>query len=616
MKFLKEKLTEGHPILSSLLSAAVYFIALLGVDLSLRLIDVSASTSPLDGSVPLKYTLCWCFILTAISFILPKTARKIFNIASVSVFTLFALIHEFFYSFFGSYMSFSSVIFAEDGAGFFDWSYFSIPKKFLLALLICVLLAVFSAFLVPKTKYYLVGVIVAMVVFILSTTGINLLSNYYFSDGGGISWSSTQSPLEIYESFTDQFTCMHMVGLYQYSFRDFMVCTGLEDFIDSLSNSSTIAELDNYYESKEIDPDNEMTGIFKGKNLILVQLEAIDSWMLNDTVMPNLSGLRADSIDFVNYYAPKYLWGATFNSENVVNTGMISPMNSSKTSYFDKTDYPYSMANLFTDEGYSANSFHRSNGSIYNRAKVHENWGYAKYNSGADMGLSDFDLDSRLTEAYDMMVSDGKFMSFIITYSGHGPYNRDAKEPSLYYDEIRPLLPADAEEEYICALCNAHETDVFIGNLIDCLEKDGHIDDTVLVFYTDHYDHYITTPEILPKYKETSDTNLMCHIPFFIYCKGSEPVKVEKVVATYDVLPTVVNLFDLPTDGRYYIGNDAFSDNGGYAIFPDKSWIDNDEYFNIYTDSATEKSRERASEINERLNMCWDTVKVNYFKDK
>ena len=91
---------------------------------------------------------------------------------------------------------------------------------------------------------------------------------------------------------------------------------------------------------------------------------------------------------------------------------------------------------------------------------------------------------------------------------------------------------------------------------------------------------------------------------------------VEKTVSTFDILPTIVNLFDLDTDGRYYVGNDAFSENGGYAFFQNGSWVEGDTYFNVNESTATEESARRAAEIREKLDMSWDTVKTNYFKKK
>lgn len=615
MKLIKRLIFSGEkPVIRNIVSLALYVISLLMLDIALRTMYVSEDTSFVSGAVPFLFSFFWAILFGSISFLLPRLARRIFVIATTTVYAIITLVHEFFYSFFGNYMSFSSITFAGDGADFFDWSYFNISKKLILVLIFSVFLSVISALILPKMKYKLIPTIAAALVFVLSIVGINVVKAVNINDDGGITWDSAQSNAEIYDDFTDQFTCMHMAGLYQYTFRDFMISTGLEDVVMKLSSASTMSELDEYYASKEIDPDNEMTGIFKDKNLILIQLEAIDSWMLNDIAMPNLSAIREKSIDFENYYAPKYLWAATFNSENVVNTGMISPMNSSRTSYFDENYYPYSMAHLFTDAGYDTNSYHRSGGGVYNRGNVHINWGYKTYNSGGALGLSDLDLDTALIEAYDKIVKDDKFMSLIITYSGHGPYSSETKEVKAYYDIIRPQLPDDVEEEYAYVLCHAYETDLFIGKLMEKLEEDGHIDDTVVIFYTDHYDHYVTDTNILTKYKGTSDMNLMCNVPFMIYAKDIEPMKVKKAVASYDILPTVVNLFDLNTDGRYYVGNDAFSDNGGYIIFSDRSWYDGETYFNVYESTPTELSVERKEEISKRLEMCWNSIKLDYFR--
>ena len=338
--------------------------------------------------------------------------------------------------------------------------------------------------------------------------------------------------------------------------------------------------------------------------------------MLNEVAMPTLSAIRSQSINFTNFYSPKFLWAATFSAETAVNTGMITPMNSSKMSYFTDTAYPDSLPNLFREAGYSANSFHRSGRSMYNRGEIHEAWGYEKYYSGADMNISDPDMDSNLIEAYDMLVSDEPFLSFIITMTGHGPYTADHEAVKRHEALIRPQLPEDAEDEYVWALCHAYETDLFIKALFEKLESDGKLEDTVVIFYTDHYDHYVTDDSILPKYKGTDDTNLLGNVPFFIYAKGTEPATVDKVIATYDILPTVANLFDLPTDGRYYLGNDAFSDNGGYVIFRDLSWYDGDTYFNIKKDDPTELAQQRNEEISLRLNAVWDSIKINYFEDK
>ena len=173
------------------------------------------------------------------------------------------------------------------------------------------------------------------------------------------------TPSTIYQNFTKTPDCMMMCGLYQYTYRDFCLTYGVYDFFTTLSNSDKIAKLDDYYAQKETDPDNEMTGIFKDKNLFLVQLEAIDTWMLTEEVMPNLWGLKEKSIDFVNNFAPIYQDGHTFSTESIVNTGLISPYIGSSSTVYTDNSYPFSLANLFRKAGFSANSYHRST-SMYN----------------------------------------------------------------------------------------------------------------------------------------------------------------------------------------------------------------------------------------------------------
>ncbi len=599
------------------LSITLFFVSLMTLDIAFRLIFEKNNISPIGFSAPFWASFFWCFLLVGISTVLPRIIRRIYTISVTLFFGILVIVHAALDSFFGQYMSFSSVMFADDGAGYFEWEYFNIPISLIITVIVCLLISITSVIFLQKKKISLKRAALTLISVIISIVGINVVSNNTFEDDyGGIVWNSTKTHADHYEDFSDYRLCMHMCGLYHYTFRDFYISTGLRDTVELSLNNGRVSELDEYYSSKEIDPDNEMTGILKDKNLILVQLESIDSWMVNDIAMPTLAALREESVDFTEFYAPKYLWAATFSSENAVNTGMLTPMNSSKMSYFTDTAYPYSLPALFKNEGYSVNSFHRSNRNMYNRGEIHEAWGYEKYNTSADMKLSDGDMDSTITEAYDMLVKNEKFLSFIITYTGHGPYTADGKPVIAHEELIRSRLTEDAEDEYVWALCHAYETDLFVKDLYQKLKDDGRLSDTVLMFYTDHYDHYITTEGLLEKYKETEDTNLMGNVPCFIYSEGLEPRKVDKVISTYDILPTIVNLFDLDTDGRYYLGNDAFSENGGYVIFRDMSWYDGKTYYDIMKDEPTEQSKQRNKEIDQRLDASWDSIKLNYFKDK
>ena len=52
-----------------------------------------------------------------------------------------------------------------------------------------------------------------------------------------------------------------------------------------------------------------------------------------------------------------------------------------------------------------------------------------------------------------------------------------------------------------------------------------------------------------------------------------ETIKIDKVGSQIDVLPTLLNLFDIEYDSRLIIGKDILSNNEGIAIFSDRSWV-------------------------------------------
>jgi phosphoglycerol transferase MdoB-like AlkP superfamily enzyme len=59
-----------------------------------------------------------------------------------------------------------------------------------------------------------------------------------------------------------------------------------------------------------------------------------------------------------------------------------------------------------------------------------------------------------------------------------------------------------------------------------------------------------------------------------------EPIEITKVGSQIDVLPTLLNLFDIEYDSRLIVGHDILSDEPGLAIFSNRSWVsDEGTYF-------------------------------------
>ena len=245
------------------------------------------------------------------------------------------------------------------------------------------------------------------------------------------------------------------------------------------------------------------------------------------------------------------------------------------------------------------------------------------YHSGAEMGMDDYMLDSQMMEGYDMFVPEGPFFSYIITYSGHGPYTEEMGNISAPHWEAAQAAVAQSGvestpanlEEYTHAVAHAMETDQFIGELVAQLEADGRLEDTVLLFYTDHYGKYLTDKEFLYQLKGVSaESPELYRTPCFFYAKGQQPQTVEKYVAPVDLAPTIVNLFGLDTDTRYYMGDDMFGDQGGVVLFPDGGWYDGETYYTSdYQGEVTQEMRDTSAMARRREEASFNTLRADYF---
>jgi len=608
-------------------SLPLCFVSFVLLDFSFRYFYGFVGETDLFAWQPLWFTLCWSLLLTALVALLPRLLRRIAMLVLEIFFSVLVLVHAGMYSVFGTFFSFSSIAFAGDGAAFFSWSYIRIRKMLIVCVVFCLLLMVLAVLLAPKYekgKKWWIFRIAAGVVAIGCAVAIGCIHHTYDLPEDSIYYGSVygNSVEEVYADFTNTNECLPMTGLYHYTFRNFCVSFGI-----GLPTLDTL-ELDAYYRDRaeQISGDNEMTGVFEGKNLIMIMMESIDTFLLQEEYMPNLWALQQESIQFENHYTPLYLSASTFNTEVMTLTGMIPPTYGFNGSSYIRNAFPLALPQLFRSAGYSANTFHPSNPHIYNRGDIHENLGIEAYHNWEDMGMGNYQLDSEMLNSYDQMVSDHPFFTYIITISGHGPYNEEMGViGDKHYDEAAAAVEqmgvsiddADNKEQYIRAVSHAMETDAFIGELLDRLEEDGHIDDTVLVLYTDHYGKYFTDTSFVKEMKGVGADNEedLYKTPFMIYSKDIEPQVVSKYTSSIDIVPTLVNLFDLDADRRYYVGDDIFGDAGGMVMFPDYTWCTADYTVKEAASATDEETLALAADWRKRIDMSMQTMICNYFQN-
>ena len=363
-------------------------------------------------------------------------------------------------------------------------------------------------------------------------------------------------------------------------------------------NPEEMAELEQYFSTETTHETNDMTGAFEGKNLIILQLEGMDSWLLDKDTTPTLYRLQQEGMNFSKHYSFYNGGGSTFNSEMAVNIGYVTPMTYTKNGYsFSTNSFPYSLPRLMKKEGYEVNAFHMNTREYYSRGINYDNWGYDSYrglmdeNDYAETDLSR-ELDRELVEDADfyegIFYHDKPFVDYIITYTPHTPFSADS-ELGKYMAFVNDIAPEDmpTDEEGMARLY-AGETDYFVKLLIEGLKENDLLENTVIVAFADHYLYTLNDQSIVRGYKHTSDDRIN-RTPMIIWYDGIEAKNVGKINSQLDILPTLLNLYGIEYREENYVGSDIFDPayEGG-VFFPDKGYLDEQGFVQEGTEKGME----------------------------
>lgn len=582
--------------------------------------------------IPNLFTILWCFLILGIVLSFKrKIGCKIYVLILVCAVFIF-LLNNVYYSMTDNFFDFSLMEMASESTSYiFD----TFLKAKIWIYLVCLVVMVFGIWvlkMIPNKKENDYKNL--MVVFVLFLVFHSFIPMLYGKANNELTWNTWKNKRNVYINFNDNNKSMAITGLYEYTSRNIYVTFFKQK---KTNNQIELNFLEEVFSKENTSSSNEYTGIFKDKNVIFVQLEGLDSWLLTEKDTPNLYALMNNSFNFTNHFSYYNGGGSTFNSEFAVNTGYITPLSYNQNAYtFNKNLFNYSMANMFKDAGYLVNAFHMNSKEFYSRGINYSNWGFDNYYGLKDMVNyrdNSYMLDTELVNNetfYDLMFhSDKRFVDYIITYSAHMPFNQSKgvcklildreKEASLDSEELEVLTPQTELTEEDCARLQANETDKMVGLLIQALRDNNLYDNTVLVVFTDHYLYTLNDMTILDRYKET-DNNLINHTPFFIWSSNTKKKEIKEVTSQLNILPTVLNLFGIDYNSNYYIGTDALSNNyKGIVLFSDASWYDG----NVYVDGGMVTNNQHiSSEDLERKNSYIDYIikkndlvlKYDYFK--
>ena len=581
------------------------FLPLLLMDIIIRSFGNGTNLYKVGNIIPNLFTITWACLFIGISLSLKSKIGKSVYLGVNILFLIMFLTNGIYYSTTHNFFDFILLESTSEGAPYM----MDCIKNCNVWIYIWFVIIIFTIYIgfkkIPKKdNFNYKNVIIVVLVFLLIHL---LLPNLYGSANSSLEWNTWQNPRNIYKNFNDANKSMSITGLYEYTIRNFYI-TFLQTEEEETSEDYEFLMEAFSVNNNEV---NKYTGIFKNKNLIFVQLEGIDDWLLTEKDMPTLYGMLNNSFVFQNHYSYYNGGGSTFNSEFAVNTGFITPLSYTQNAYsFNKNSFPYSMANMFKNQDYVVNAFHMNSGEYYSRQTNYTNWGYDKYYGLLDINdykdksyTLDRELINDVTFQEKMFSKDSKFVDYIITYSNHLPFTNTKGVCKLLYDmemdlddtvdmgeESSSTFVQLTEEE--CIRKQAHETDYMMELLLKKLTELNLIDDTVIVVFTDHYLYTVEDKTILDKYKNTSN-NLINKTPFFIWQNNMKRTNIKEVTSQLNILPTTLNLFGINYNPNYYIGSDALSSNyKGIVFFSDYSWYDG----NIYVDNGVIANNKSSSQ--------------------
>ena len=581
--------------------------------------------------VPILFTLSYITLGVASSLLLEKKKGKILYIALFIISFALFITNNIYYSMTDTFFDFSLILLASEGSEYFMDAILNCNIWVYISSIIIIIFFIFGLkYFKGNNQTNLKAIIKVFFLFLIVHTITPL---FLGKPNDALTWSTWRNPRNIYINFNDNNKSMMVSGIYEYSIRNFYIT-----FIKTKksNNYEDINFLEEEYNKEEENYSTSYTGKYKDKNLILLQLEGTDNWLITEKDTPTLYNMMNNSINFTNHYSYYNGGGSTFNSEFAVNTGFITPLSYTQNAYtFNKNYFPYSLANLFKASDYSVNAFHMNDSEYYSRGTNYKNWGYENYYGLKDLGTykdDSYTLDRELilNETFqEKMFNSEKFVDYIITYSGHLPFTTEKGvckklviEDILAEEKLEELpkdyiLPEMTEED--CARRQAKETDYMVELLLNTLQEKGLIENTVIVVFTDHYLYTLSDQTILDKYKETSN-NLINKTPFFIWDNGETKKKITSVTSQLNIMPTLLNLFGLEYHPNYYIGEDALNNNyHGIVFFSDYSWYDG----NVYVDGGIVTNNKNIDQIaledkNYYINYIIRkndlTLKYNYFK--
>jgi len=365
------------------------------------------------------------------------------------------------------------------------------------------------------------------------------------------------------------------------------------------TDDETVKKLCEYFGAMPGTNRNDYTGLLEGYNLIYICAESFSTISLSEELTPTLCRMAREGIVLTNFY--NSFKNTTTNGEFAMLTGLWPDLsrradfgNTFGSFYQSAENYmPLSPGNIFRSQGVESYMFHNYLGSYYGRDQTHPNLGYrCRFSDTMKLSVlwpaSDLEMMQQTVDDY---IGDERFHAYYMTFSGHGPY--DVEENRLVRRNLS-RVPEEIDGRKVnlgsrCFFACALELEDAVAYLMERLEEEGKLDNTLIVIAGDHYPYFLSDSvarNILGELPEREFERF--HSTCIMWCGAlDKPIVCDTPCCNVDILPTVLNLLGLPYDSRLLSGTDIFSDGPHVAVLANKSFVSDTMKYNAMNGEVT-----------------------------
>ncbi len=318
-------------------------------------------------------------------------------------------------------------------------------------------------------------------------------------------------------------------------------------------------------------------GQAKGKNIIVIQVEALQAIAVGHSVggmevTPNMNALIEESYYFPNCVSGAGL-GTTADVEFVTNTSLYPPPEVGASLGWSDRQLT-SLPRVLTSQGYESYTFHTNEVGFWNRSQFYPAVGFTRYFDRSYFGTEDkmafrsasdqVLMEKTVPQLVKAQEAKQPFYAQVIMMSSHFPFE------NVPADRRKLRLQAPYEGNIVGNyLTEIHYADEQIGYFISQLKQSGLWDDSVVVVYGDHFG--------LPDPRNDGEAEALralaghdyndadkALVPLIVHLPGQEVGdRIEAPVGQVDLTPTLADALDVDLSGMVHFGRSILRSGDG-----------------------------------------------------